>query len=130
MSYERDLAFNLRIRGLAEDQIAETLDEVRAHAAAAGSPAEDEFGSAQEYAKHFPKQKARSRGYAVVLIGAVLAIIYAAVAMLLLPFLRIDVRDLVGPIRLWPALVLILGAVVGGFLTDYFRPLPGSAKPA
>ena len=130
MSYERDLAFNLRIRGLAEDAIAETLDEVRAHAAAAGSPAEDEFGSAQEYAKQFPKRKARSRGYAVVIVGLVLAIIYAAVAMLLLPFLRIDVRDLVGPIRLWPALVLILSAVVGGFLTDYFRPLPGSAKPA
>ena len=54
--------------------------------------------------------------------AAVLAITYAAVAMLLLPFVRIDVRDLVGPIRLWPALVLILGGVVSGFLTDYFRP--------
>ena len=57
MSYERDLAFNLRIRGLPEDEIAETLDEVRAHAAANGSPAEDEFGSPQEYAKQFPSRK-------------------------------------------------------------------------
>jgi hypothetical protein len=122
MSYERDLAFNLRIRGLPEDEIAETLDEVRAHAAANGSPAEDEFGSPQEYAKQFPKQKTRSRGYAIAMVGAVLAITYAAVAMLLLPFLRIDVRDLVGPIRLLPALVLLLGGVVSGFLTDYFRP--------
>ena len=51
-------------------QIAETLDEVRAHAAAAGSPAEDEFGSPQEYAKQFPKQKTRSRGYAIALVGS------------------------------------------------------------
>lgn len=36
MSYERKLTFDLRIRGLSEDEIAETLDEVRAHEAAAG----------------------------------------------------------------------------------------------
>jgi hypothetical protein len=126
MSYDRDLAFNLRIRGLPEDEIAEALAEVRAHAATAGSPAEDEFGTAQQYARQFPKQKARSRGHAIAMVGAGLAIIYAAVAMLLLPFLRIEVRDLVGPIRLWPALVLILAGVISGFLTDYFRPLSNS----
>ncbi len=58
--------------------------------------------TAQEYAKQFPKRKPRSPGYAVVIVGAVMAIIYAAVAMLLLPFLRIDVRDLVGPISFGP----------------------------
>jgi len=126
MSYERHLAFNLRIRGLPEDEIAEALDEVRAHAAATGSPAEDEFGSAQMYAQQFPQRKRRSPGYAVMVVGAVLAITYAAVAMLLLPFLRIEVRDLVGPIRLWPGVVLILGGVIAGGLTDYFRPLPSS----
>ncbi|KUM37229.1 hypothetical protein [Arthrobacter sp. EPSL27] len=125
MSYERDLAFNLRIRGLSEDAIAEALDEVRAHAITAGSPANEEFGSSQEYARQFPRQKARSRGYAVATVGAVLAITYAA-AMFLLPFLGMDVRGFVGPIMLWPALVLILGGVVSGFLTDYFRPLPTS----
>ena len=102
MSYERDLAFNLRIRGFSEDEIADTLEEVRAHRAATGSPAEDEFGTAQEYARQFPKKKTRSPGYTVMMIAAVLGITYLAVAMLLLPFLRIDVRDIVGPIVLGP----------------------------
>lgn len=123
MSYERDLAFNLRIRGLSEDEIAETLDEVRAHEAATGTPAAEEFGTAQEYAKQFPKRKSRSRGYVIVLTGVVLAIVYVAVSTLLLPFLRVDVRDIVGPIRAWPALVLILAGMLAGCLTDYFRPV-------
>ena len=41
MSYERDLAFNLRIRGFSEYEIADTLEEVCAHRAATGSPAEE-----------------------------------------------------------------------------------------
>ena len=129
MSYERDLAFNLRIRGLSEDEIADTLDEVRAHGATTGTPAEDEFGTAQEYAKQFPekkKKKTRSLGSAVMMVGVALAIIYVAVAMLLLPFLHIDVRDIVGPLRLGPALGLILAGILAGCLTDYFRPLPRS----
>lgn len=69
MSYERNLTFNLRIRGVSEDQIAETLDEVRAHEAAAGTPAEAEFGKAEEYAKQFPKMKMRTRGTVITMIG-------------------------------------------------------------
>ena len=50
MSYERKLTFNLRVRGLSESEIAEALDEVRSHEAATGTPAEAEFGTAEEYA--------------------------------------------------------------------------------
>ncbi|MCU1512180.1 MAG: hypothetical protein JWO34_2020 [Arthrobacter sp.] len=126
MSYARDLTFNLRIRGFSEDEIADTLDEVRAHESAAGTPADDDFGAAQDYAKQFPKKKMRSRGATVIKTGVVLAIIYGAVAMLLLPFLGADIRDFVGPVRLWPALVLVLGGLLAGFLTDYYRPVPRS----
>ena len=126
MSYARDLTFNLRIRGFSEDEIAETLDEVRAHESATWAPAEDDFGAAQEYAKQFPKKKMRSQGATLIKIGLVLAIVYIAVSMLLLPFLRVDIRDVVGPVRLWPALALVLGGLLAGFLTDYYRPAPRS----
>jgi hypothetical protein len=62
MSYEERLTFNLRVRGLPEPEIAEVLDEVRAHEAATGTAADAEFGTAKEYAKQFPKQKSRTRG--------------------------------------------------------------------
>ena len=126
MSYARDLTFNLRIRGFSEDEIAATLDEVRAHESATGTPADDDFGNARDYAKQFPKKKMRSRGATLIRIGVVLGFIYVAVSLLLLPFLGVDIRDVVGPIRLWPALVLALGGLIAGFLTDYYRPVPRS----
>lgn len=44
MSNECNLTFNLRLRGLSKPEIGGVLDEVRAHEAAAGPPAEVEFG--------------------------------------------------------------------------------------
>jgi sterol desaturase/sphingolipid hydroxylase (fatty acid hydroxylase superfamily) len=126
MSYERNLTFNLRLRGLSEPEIAEVLDEVRAHEAATGTPAEAEFGTAEEYAKQFPKKKRRTRGSTITMIGAALAIAYALFAVLLAILFRVDIREYVGPITLLPGLVLILASVVAGFLTDYFQPVQGS----
>lgn len=60
-SYERNLTFRLRLRGLSEPEIAHAIDEVRAHEAAAGTPAEAEFGPAEECAKRFPEKKRRTR---------------------------------------------------------------------
>jgi hypothetical protein len=54
----------------------------------------------------------RSPGTVIVMLGVVLGMIYVAVSMLLLPSLGVDVRDLVGPTRLWPALALNLGGVI------------------
>ncbi|MFF2315930.1 hypothetical protein ACFVTE_06645 [Arthrobacter sp. NPDC058097] len=127
MKYERDLAFNLRIRGISEPQIAETLAEVRAHEAATGTPAKDEFGTAQEYAKQFPKGKRRSRGSAVTTVSTVVALVYV-LAVVVTPFLGIDLRDSVGPITLMPALAVLMGGTLAGFLTDYLRPAPSSSN--
>lgn len=122
MSYERNLTFNLRLRGLSETEIAETLDEVRAHGAVAGGSAEAEFGTAEEYAKQFPKQKRRTRGSTITMIGTASAIAYVLLAVILMPLFKVDIRDFVGPITLLPALMLVLVSVLAGFLTDYFQP--------
>jgi hypothetical protein len=128
MTYERDLAFNLRIRGISEREIAEILAEVRAHEAATGTPAQDEFGAAQEYAKQFPKGKRRSRGAAVTTVAAVVSLVYV-LAVVVTPFLGVDIRESVGPITLLPGLAVLLGGVLAGFLTDYLRPAPLSSNP-
>ena len=126
MSYERNLIFNLRIRGLSEPEIAEAVDEVRAHEAIAGTPAEAEFGTAVDYAKQFPKRKRLTRGRTITMIGTVLALAYALFAVLLALVFRVDIREYVGPVTLLPGLVLILVSVLAGFLSDYFQPARGS----
>ena len=122
MSYERKLTFNLRLRGLPEAEIADVIDEVRAHEAAAGTPAEADFGTAEEYASQFPKKKRRTRGRTITTIGAAVAIGYALFAVLLALLFRVDIREYVGPITLLPGLVLLLASIAAGFLTDYLTP--------
>lgn len=127
MSYERRLTFNLRVRGLSESEIAEALEEVRAHEAATGTPAEAEFGTAEEYSKQFPKKKRRTLGRTITSVGAALAIAYLLLAVLLMLLFKIDVRDFVGPITLQPAAMVILASILAGFLTDYFSPVQRSS---
>jgi fatty acid desaturase len=126
MSYERNLAFNLRVRGLSEFEIKEVLDDVRAHQAAAGTPAVTEFGPADVYAKQFPKTKRRTLGKVITSVGVALALAYVLLAVLLMLLFKIDVRDFVGPITLLPAVILILASILAGFLTDYFGPARSS----
>ncbi|MDP9999592.1 MULTISPECIES: hypothetical protein [Pseudarthrobacter] len=125
MSYERNLTFNLRLRGLSEAEIAEAMAEVRAHADAAGTPAAAEFGP-DEYARQFPKQKRKTRGSAIAKAGLLLAIAYLLFAVLLMAAFRVDIRDFVGPVTLLPAVAVILVSLLAGFLTDYIRPVRDS----
>lgn len=127
MSYERSLTFNLRVRGLSEVEIAEALDEVRAHEAATGTSAQAEFGTAQEYAKQFPKQKRRTRGQTITTISTALAGAYVLLAVILMLVFRVDIRDFVGPVTLQPAAGLVLVGLLAGFLTDYFQPVQRSS---
>jgi hypothetical protein len=126
MSYERNLTFNLRIRGLSESEIMDIVADVQAHQVATGTPAAAEFGPADEYAKQFPRKKRRTPGRAITAAGLALAIAYLLLAILLLLLFRVDVRDYVGPITMLPAVILILVSLLAGFLTDYFRPLHSS----
>lgn len=126
MSYERNLTFNLRMRGLSEPEITEALDEVRAHEAAAGTSAEAEFGTAEEYAKQFPKKKRQTHGRTLTTVGVALSIAYILFAVLLMLLFRVDIRDFVGPNTLLPAVGLIMVSITAGFLTDYFQPAQSS----
>ena len=60
MSYEHDLSFNLRLRGMKEARIADAIEEVRVHSASSGETPESEFGTAEEYAATFPMVKKKS----------------------------------------------------------------------
>lgn len=127
MSYERRLTFNLRVRGLSESEIAEALDEVRSHEAVTGTAAEVEFGTAEEYAKQFPKQKRRTLGKTINTISTVLAVGYVLLAVILMLVFKVDIRDFVGRVTLLPAAGLVLVGLLAGFLTDYFQPVHRSS---
>lgn len=122
MNYERKLAFNLRMQGMTEAEIAETLKEVRSYENTAGTSVETEFGPAEEYAKQFPKRKWRTQGRAIASAGMVLAIVYLLFAFFGKPLAGIDIRDYVGPLVILPALAVIAAGLLLGFLVDYFRP--------
>ncbi|MBB5748730.1 hypothetical protein [Micrococcus sp. TA1] len=128
MTYERDLAFNLRLRGVPEAQVAEAIEEVRAHTASDDSSPEAEFGTAQEYAASFPAVKRRSQGQRVIAVTVLLAIAYVVTALVLKPLVGFDVTVITGPLILWPALVLVAAGLLGGFLTDYLRPAPRATR--
>lgn len=122
MNYERKLAFNLRMQGMTEAEIAETLKEVRSYEDTAGTSVETEFGPAKEYAKQFPKRKRCTQGRAIASAGMVLAIVYLLFAFFGKPLAGIDIRDYVGPLVILPALAVIVAGLLLGFLVDYFRP--------
>ena len=75
---------------------------MRAHEADAGTTADAELGTAEDYAKEFPKNKRRTRGTLITTIGATLAIAHVLVAVLLATLFRVDIREQVAPIALLP----------------------------
>ena len=62
MSYEERLTSNLGVRGLPEPEIAEVLDEVRAHEAATGTAAEAEIRHSQGVCEAVPPNRRAARG--------------------------------------------------------------------
>ncbi|BBE22213.1 hypothetical protein MN0502_10960 [Arthrobacter sp. MN05-02] len=124
MTYEHDLAFNLRLRGVAEQQIAEAIEEVKAHMGSTGVAPEAEFGTPEEYAATFPKTTHRTRGSRVVIAAAVICLAYGVAILALKALFDFDIRTLTGPMMLWPGLVILGAGILGGFLLDYLRPKP------
>lgn len=125
MSYEQDLAVALRYRGLPEDTIAEVLAEVAAHTPPGEDPTEH-FGSPSTYADGYvaelPPRKQRTPR--LLMLALVLSLACAAFAFLAEPLLDVDVTDYVGPVRLWPALVILGLGIIASFLTATYRRAP------
>jgi len=93
------------------------------HVTTARSTMEEEFGTPVEYAAQFPKMRYTSLGRRVRLISVVLAVAWAAFAVLAENVFRLDLAAVIGSVTLWPSLALLTVGVVGGFLLDYLRPV-------
>ena len=116
---------------MTETDIAGVVVEVRDHAAASSETPESEFGTAEEYAARFPvstKKRRRSTGARLTAVTTILAVAYVAAMLALKGLLDVDIRDIVGPVSLWPAAAIIATGSIAGFLIDYLRPTPRTAQ--
>ncbi|MDA3804823.1 MULTISPECIES: hypothetical protein [unclassified Clavibacter] len=122
MNYYRRLAFELRVRGLDEDRIRSTLDDVRSDCSLADAGPEDRFGDPRVFAAQFPQHRTWTPGKRFVTVVVVVAALLAVSLIALSATLDIPMR--VGPLSvpLWSALLLAVGGCVGGFVLD--RRLP------
>lgn len=114
-----------------EADIADVVAEVRDHAAASGEIPETEFGTAEEYAASFPastKKRRRSTGARLTAVTTILAVAYVAAMLGLKGLMDFDIREIVGPVSLWPALAIVATGLLAGFLIDYLRPIPRAAQ--
>lgn len=125
MSYEQNLTAELRYRGLSESRIAEVLAEVKAHTPAGADPTEH-FGVPADYAEQYTAELPirKRRAPTVVMLAVFLSLAYAAFAFLAKPILDIDVVDYIGPIRLWPAIVIMALGILISFLTATYKRAP------
>lgn len=121
MSYERRLAAELRDRNIPDAEIADILAEVRDHLPPGATP-ETQFGPPADYAAQFPARKAKAP--APILAAIILALAYVVFAFSAKPLLDLDIRDYVGPIRLWPALAVLAIGTLTAFLLSRFRRPP------
>ena len=131
MSYYQSLAFQLRLRSLPEDRIAEILTDVSGVASDSGRPPRDEFGDPQTYAQKFPRGHQRSPGGRVLLIGAVLSAVALVANVNANLFFDASIAPVGLPLVLWAAAFLaaatVVGIVLDRRLPEGFR-LPAGAE--
>lgn len=61
-------------------------------------------------------------------VATIVAVAYVVAIFSLKALIDFDIRDIVGPVRLWPALAIIAAGLLVGFLIDYLRPAPRAAQ--
>lgn len=122
MGYYKELAFALRVRGLDEQQIQDTLEDVQSHTKASGVEPHVDFGAPASYAEQFELRKRMTSGKKFIVGFALGAIAAAALQILVMVLFRVDARIGAFPLFLGIALILVLIGLVGGFLLD--RRLP------
>ena len=57
-------------------------------------------------------------------VAVILAVVYVVVVFALKAIIDFDIRDVTGPVTLWPALAICGIGLLLGFLADYLRPVP------
>lgn len=122
MNYYRELAFALRVRGLSEDTIRSTLDDVRMHSAEAGQDPSHEFGPPDRFAENFEKGGAHAAGRRFVVVMTVVALAVVIGLFVLSKAMGAELRVGVFSIPLFAGVVVAVAGFVGGFLLD--RRLP------
>lgn len=126
-NYYRELAFALRLRGLDEQQIASTLDDVAAHSWESRTDARAEFGDPHAFAARFEQDSSKTAGRKFVAVMVVLAVIVAIGTLVGAKVLDLSVS--LGPfsVSLFAALLCALVGLAGGFVLD--RRLPRGFVP-
>ncbi|TDL46127.1 hypothetical protein [Microbacterium oleivorans] len=125
MSYEQELTFQLRLRGRSEDEIAETIRELRAHGVDAAA-LRDEFGSPAEYADGFEKRPPKSLGSTITAAGTIVAVAWIVVCIAVAAIRRFalgieDDGDGLPSFLLPVAFGFVMVGLAGGYLIDRLR---------
>lgn len=124
MSYQKELAYALRLRNLDEGAIADIVREVDAHERDHGDPREF-FGPPESYAEQFPAQPRSRRNLMPTYVGVALGLAW------LIAVLALTAADLLEPpfrrdaFALWPAVGLIAVGMVVNVVALRNRPVRG-----
>jgi hypothetical protein len=123
MTYERRLALALRSRGAADDLISDVLREVES-LRLRDDALERELGEPEDYARTLVPETSGPHMGPILLAGLVSAALWIA-AVLLGGLWGWEAREDLGPLLLAPAVLLLVGGILGQFLSDYL----GSDRP-
>lgn len=132
MSYYNRLAYNLRLRRVAEPRVREILLEVSALSQESDQSPQEQFGPADDYAEQFPRGEKRPVASRVGI--ALLVVCLAAMAVVIFIDLAKDEAVYLGPVKLLPALlVLNIAIMIGTVIAEHrlpagFRAAAGSAS--
>jgi len=124
-SYQKQLAYYLRMRRVEEPAIADILAEVDSHGAASEEELKAAFGDPQAYAdkvsEDAPTSSRRARGFTTVL--GIAAVVWMVGVVLLVAVTDFEPPVRFGPFLLWPALgLMVLGLILDVTVTAMKRP--------
>ncbi|WP_104087603.1 hypothetical protein [Cryobacterium sp. N19] len=64
----------------------------------------------------------------MIATAVIVAIAYGVAILVLAVVFHVDIRAIIGPVTLWPALLIVVLGTLLGFLIDYLRPPPRSDR--